>query len=271
MVVEWDAGNSLEFYGSLIGAGGTIVLGCVAYWQTKRANAQAAAANDISSTLLKIEQQRYEMDLRPLVIVNSCTADIQDHFDILKQNSEMRYDVNEKELRINVLFEDDKNEIVAKTIEAKPSGNEVLCIKLSLLNTTNSIIAFQYNGMIETKASAPFDTKRVTAGGLNQRIDSISLVPGEAGALTLYAPEEKWEAHRSVFTIVLVLMNRHGEKYLHSFNFALYAIGTSPKWDERNKNRVIYYEASDYCSTAFKSEDFKRRKAELFPDTEMQN
>jgi len=55
---RWDAGNVLEFYGALIGAGGTIVLGYVAYWQTKRANEQADKANQISESLIALEQSK---------------------------------------------------------------------------------------------------------------------------------------------------------------------------------------------------------------------
>ena len=57
-VARWNAGNVLEFYGSIIVAGGTIILGYVAYWQTKKANEQADKANELSEKLIALEQNK---------------------------------------------------------------------------------------------------------------------------------------------------------------------------------------------------------------------
>jgi len=58
LVARWEAGNVLEFYGAIVGAAGTAVLGYVAFWQTKRAHAQADRANEISEKLIALEQNK---------------------------------------------------------------------------------------------------------------------------------------------------------------------------------------------------------------------
>ena len=63
-ITEWRASDVLSYYGSILGAIGTIALGIVAIYQTKK-------ANDISEKLLQIE----ETHLSPQIDLRAITSD----------------------------------------------------------------------------------------------------------------------------------------------------------------------------------------------------
>jgi len=69
MTAQWEAGNVLEFYGALVGATGTIALGYVAYWQTKKAHEQTDKANKIASDVLQEMILQREQAERPYVVI----------------------------------------------------------------------------------------------------------------------------------------------------------------------------------------------------------
>jgi len=198
---SWEAGDLLTFVG-------TIALGYVAYWQTYK-------ASKTEDRLFKIEEDRYNLELRPFVMVTDFMAYAKDEIDIIK-NPDKPY--------IRVAPDDD-------------TGN-ILCIEFSITNTTNSFITATYDGASSKRKN---DETHFSWGysSANQKSGIIPLQANETGSFVLYAPPSFFEncfAFQKV-RISFILENRLAERFSESLSviptsLSCNTIGCSPddKW-----------------------------------------
>lgn len=192
----WGAGDLLTFVG-------TIVLGYVAYWQTN-------TANETSDRLLRIDEARYKLELRPFIMVADYSAYIKNNYSIITNPD-----------KVYIMVDKPEND-----------NDDVLCIEFTLLNTTNSYITAKYS-------SAEFSKAKKWAHGLpNQKDDILRLLPNESKKLVLYAPPTEFQ-HLIAEKVKLrfILENRLGERYAEYFHIIIAALngnvfGSSPtgKW-----------------------------------------
>ena len=207
---EWNAEDALQFYGAIIGAGGTIVLGYVAYWQTKRANEQSDNANEISNRLLSIEESRDKLELRPFIMVTDFKA----------------YAKIECEL-IN-----DPDQLYISVAPNTDFKGYVLCIEMTLANTTKSFITAEYY------RAAVDDGPSWGLSAGNQGNLKIAINGGETGKVVFYAPSSFFESMRErIVRFRFILENRIGKRYAQEFDMIITSItpdtvGCSPtgKW-----------------------------------------
>jgi hypothetical protein len=180
----WDAGDLIAFVG-------TIVLGYVAYWQTGN-------ANETNDRLLKIEEARYKLDLRPFVMVSDYSAYIKNNFDIIT-NPDKTY----------IMVSNPDND-----------HDEVLCVEFSLLNTTNSYVSAKYSDAIFS------DSDRKWAHCLpNQKDDIVRLQPSESKPLVLYAPPAEFtKLIGEKIKLRFILENRISERYAEYFYINIIAL-----------------------------------------------
>lgn len=169
----WEAGDLLTFVG-------TIVLGFVAYWQTNK-------ANETEDRLLRIEENRYKLELRPFFMITDYKAYAKKKIDII---------MNPDKTYIDVAPTDDESE-------------DILCFELSLTNTTSSFITAKCDSIISDKKG------RWGHGLANQKDDIVSIQPNETSAIVFCAPPSffKKDFRGEKIQLKFILENRLAKRY----------------------------------------------------------
>lgn len=164
-------------------------------------------ANELSEKLIKMEEDRYKLEMRPFAFVSNWEA----------------YEISAEELV------DDPTKKYIQIGEYK-TGN-ALGIALELTNTTQSCISVSYScGTAE-------DQKRCWGNAaLNQGNLKMTLSSGEKDQFILYASPEfmKKQLHQRI-TVELILENRFAERYRESFVLIITSLSdkvslTPSKW-----------------------------------------
>jgi hypothetical protein len=173
----WEAGDLITFVG-------TIVLGYVAYWQTNK-------ANEVSDRLLRIEEARYKLELRPFIMITGYKAYAKNESDIIK-NPDRTY--------ISIAKRDKETD-------------DVLCIEMELTNTTSSFITASFGGAItENEHNWGYALT-------NQERHIISIQPNGIGNIVFYAPwsffDEDFRGSR--IRLKFILENRLSKRYAERF------------------------------------------------------
>ncbi|MCL1806782.1 MAG: hypothetical protein FWG31_03665 [Oscillospiraceae bacterium] len=190
----WGAGDLITFVG-------TITLGYVAYWQTYK-------ANETEDRLLKIEENRYKLELRPFVVVANYFAYAKTQLDII----------------------DNPDKTYVMVGKPEKDTDDVLCIELSLLNTTASYVSAKYEN---AEIIGSDDTWSHSLP--NQKDEIIRLQSGETKPLVLYAPPKQFEDLKSEkIKLRFILENRFCDRYAEYFHIIIAALdgnlhGYSPK------------------------------------------
>lgn len=180
----WEAGDLITFIG-------TITLGYVAYWQTYK-------ASKTEDRMLKIEETRYKLELRPFIMVVDYSAYIKNNLDIVR-NPDKTYVMVEKPAK---------------------DTDDVLCIEFSLLNTTNSYVSARYSS-----ANIVGSDKIWEHGVPNQKDDIIRLQPDENKPLVLVAPPNQFQNLISkTIKLRFILENRFSDRYAEYFHIIITAL-----------------------------------------------
>lgn len=174
----WEAGDFISFVG-------TMVLGYVAISQTER-------ANKMSERILKIENNRYKLDIRPFVMVTDWKA----------------YELKSEQL----LFNPAKLYI---QIGEHQDATSALGLCLFLQNTTESYLTLEYSQGYSKKVK--WDNNAT-----NQPNRKLCLSSGESKEIVFYAsPEYMISLISEVITIEFIMENRFAERYQESFDLIL--------------------------------------------------
>ena len=192
----WGAGDFITFVG-------TMVLGYVAYWQTNN-------ANETNDRLLKLEEARYKLELRPFIMVTDFKA----------------YAKIESELLIN------PDRLYIQVAPNADLRQHVLCIDMALTNTTNSFITAEYSGA-KSEDGAEWRNSVGNQGNLK-----IAINGGNTGNVVFYAPSDFFKGMCGQhIRFRFILENRLSKAYAQEFDMIVTAlsgtsVGCSPtgKW-----------------------------------------
>ena len=189
----WEPGDLITFVG-------TITLGYVAWQQSKMANDMANQANstpnqanEFSKALLKIEQSRYKLELRPFFMIANWKAYKMDLIAIQLLPDKLYFQVGDCE-----------------------QSGEVLCLSFVAINTTQSYISIEYktahcrNGTNWMHATA------------SQQNEKITLPQGASAEIVFYAKPEFFEQQTAnLISMEFYIENRFTERYLQTFDMMI--------------------------------------------------
>ena len=180
----WNGEDVLAFYGAILGAGGTIVLGVVAWKQNDR--------------LLRLEETKYTLEVQPLVILADWSV-------------KAFYDFFQSDERGETIW-------VSSSNEAKSdNGVESQVINLQLVNSTNSFMTVEFLQVKNCISGLPLNWQKTYINKTNHK---LRLKAGEEGSLALFLPLQEFEdaISNGALRFSLILENRFGVKYIEEFD-----------------------------------------------------
>lgn len=180
----WAGADALSFYGAILGAGGTIVLGVVAWKQNDR--------------LLRLEETKYTLEVQPLVI-------------LVDWSVKAFYDFFQSDDRGETIW-------VSSSNEAKSdNGVESQVINLQLVNSTNSFMTVEFLQVKNCISGLPLNWQKTYINKTNHK---LRLKAGEEGSLALFLPLQEFEdaISNGALRFSLILENRFGVKYIEEFD-----------------------------------------------------
>lgn len=178
---------------------GTIFLGIIALWQTKK-------ANGLSARLTKIEENRDEMDRQPSVLLT--------HWGGVKTDFKSTV-VNPDTLYYNI----------SCGLEKSGDDEEIQTLLLYFTNTSNSYTILRLYDVIVTDTSASNFGAVISKWKWslsNQQSASIAIAPGDTCKIGFWGEKKVFDLALSNRTSMrLHLENRYGQRYIESFDFIL--------------------------------------------------
>lgn len=193
---DFEASDVLSFLGDFISAIGTILLGWYAIIQTDK-------ANDTNDRLLAIEEQRYQEDHQPVIVVDSVIL----HNTSFKNtplylDANKQYDTGSRLYYVDAAFEKSVNE-------------ERACIEIKITNTGRTGI---YNCQIKSISSVPEELKYGIQNIDSFHSASFSLSPSNSMPIHLYVYPNVIERfsimNLNQIKITLECVNNYNEKYI---------------------------------------------------------
>ena len=179
---EWSAGDLLGYVGTILSFIGTIVLGFLALEASNK-------ANDLSQKVIKLEEERYRLDVRPFVLVSNWKA-----YEI--NSNELIYSPKMKYIRVGDY-----------------QSGTALGLALELTNTTESYVSVEYSS-----GTTRNPEKCWTKTAVNQQNLKMMLAPGEKDEFVFYAaPSFMKEQEHQRIKIELILENRFSKRYKENF------------------------------------------------------
>lgn len=179
---EWEAGDILGYIGTMLSFAGTIVLSILALQASQK-------ANNLSEKVIKLEEDRYLLELRPFVLVSDWKA----------------YEIDPKQL-----IDDPKLKYIQI---GEVQTEKVVGLALQLTNTTQSCITVQYSVGRSRNPDNSWGNAAV-----NQENLKMSLAPGAKDEFVFYAKQSFMEkqCHQRI-TVELILENRFSKRYKETF------------------------------------------------------
>ncbi len=211
----WGAGDLITFVG-------TIVLGYVAYWQTNN-------ANETSDRLLKIEEVRYKLELRPFFMVSDYKAYVKKEWDII---------TNPDKIYISIAGKDKETE-------------HVLCFEMEIINTTSSFITARF-------ASATTENQVKWGNGMaNQKGDVVLMQPSGTGKVVFYASPSFFEKNfrGSRIQMKFILENRLAKRYAEYFTLIPHALSCDTVGCSRDGEWFIGMVIQEYSISRFDKDE----------------
>lgn len=174
----WTAGDLISFIG-------TIVLGCITVWQTKK-------ANEVSLKLMEIENNRHKLETQPFVMIVDYQAYNVD-WQTIQNNPEQIY------IAIGDL--DNKNDLVA--------------LALTFQNTTESFLTLEYK-------KGTSSALRLGKSMVNQPNFKLYLQPSDSDTIILYADRSIMnKLVKECTTLEVILENRVAERYIETVDIII--------------------------------------------------
>ena len=183
-VTVWDGADVLAFYGAILGAIGTVVLGVVAWKQNER--------------LLTLEETKYNLEMRPFVILTDWKVETFSLSALLSNLSQAR-------LTHCYL-------VVGEIQKAN------LQVFVTFTNTTQSFLTVQYDKSEYIQNRTCTEWGRACISTLNSK---LAIQPnGNADICFLGTRETLYETfNKGTIKMSLILENRIGNKYIEEFDF----------------------------------------------------
>ena len=190
-ITMWGASDVLNFYGSLLSFAGTVVLGALALWQNNK-------ANDMNERLMKIENERFKLELQPYVLVTNWRLESKDIIDLILSPQKLYIQIQNSQIE----------------------ELECACLSLNLANTSNSVTIVNY-----IDANVYHNEKFIESWSnstANQQNSKIYIPCGEIGEISFYCSKEKMFSFLGKkISINLILENRYGERYKEIFDIVI--------------------------------------------------
>lgn len=181
-----SADGMLGYIIGIISAVASVIVSIIAIKQTSQANA-------MSEKLMKLEESKYNLELRPFVLVSGWSA-------FGKKLCEI---VNCR----------DKVYICAENTNA----DTISCLSITLTNTTQSFLTIQHKGAFDHDSKSFWEN-----GGSLVSAKSAPLPAGESQEIIYYASDfffNKAISHKISFEFIL--KNRFSESYIESIDIIL--------------------------------------------------
>lgn len=197
---DFEPDHILSFLGDYIASIGTILLGWYAIKQTDK-------ANDTNDRLLAIEEQRYQEDHQPVIVVDSVIL----HNTSFKNtplylDADKQYDTGSRLYYVDAAFEKSVNE-------------ERACIEIKITNTGRTGI---YNCQIKSISSVPEELKYGIQNIDSFHSASFSLSPSNSMPIHLYIYPNVIERFATMklnqIKITIECVNNYNEKYIISLS-----------------------------------------------------
>ncbi|WP_294458498.1 hypothetical protein [uncultured Allofournierella sp.] len=183
-ITVWEGADVLAFYGALLGAIGTVVLGLVAWRQNER--------------LLKLEETKYNLEIRPFVILTDWKVSPFDIRDTLERFSNGKIDP-----------------CYIDTGDLEHADFQVF---LTFTNTTDSFVTAKYykSEYVKTKEDTGWQPAAIFSLNLKMRMQ-----PNENGEICLLGTRDSLNNafKAGIIKIYFLMENRLGDKYLEEFHF----------------------------------------------------
>lgn len=222
---ELSADGVLTYVIEAISAIATIALALVAVWQTRH-------ANEISKSMLKIEEHRRIMEVRPFVMVTGWRGVF----------------IDDKE---KVLLHPDKMYIeVGDCRKDKLAG-----LELSIQNVTNGYLSLSFS-----EAKSEVDIWKPSYS--SQPKMSVSILPGEVGTITFVAVPEFFKSQESkTIHFEFILENRFSNRYKEEFDVIL--VSFTDDCVHKDGEYYCYLNVQNFSIARFET---KKEKMELVPE-----
>jgi hypothetical protein len=195
------AGELLSFYGSVLAFIGTMSLGSLALWQNIR-------ANNINKRVSLLESKRLIFDFQPFVLVSDWKIEIlpQKHVETIETG------------------------LCIQIGKVDESDLKVACLKLNLINTSNTYTIVNYKSGISTKDNGSNVITWMNST-TNKHNGKIYLGIGDESSIRLYcSKEEMINILQRKIAIELILENRFGDRYQESFELYIRNSISTQNW-----------------------------------------
>lgn len=206
---ELSADGVLSYVIEVISAISTFALALVAIWQTINANDMSDKANALSGRMLKIEEDRNRMEIRPFIMVTGWRGiEIQDKTKVFLHPDELYVEVEN--------YGEDK---------------PLVGLELSIQNVTNGYLSAQFNGA----KSKQCEWKQSYS---NQSKMSVSILPGDTHKIIFVATHDFFNNQEGdIIHFEFILENRFSNRYKEEFDIFITSF----------TNKCIHQEGEYYC------------------------
>lgn len=212
---ELSADGVLAYVIEAVSAVATFTLALVAVWQTKKANnlteqanAMTNQANDISKRMLKIEENRNKMEIRPFVMMTGWRGVV-------------------IEDKARVFFYPDKMYIEVDNCDK----DELAGLEFTVQNVTNGYLSVIFDG-------AKSKTCDWNVSYSSQSKMSVSILPGEVGTIVFVADPDFFKAQESdTIHFEFILENKFSNRYKEEFDVIITSF----------TDDCVYKEGEYYC------------------------
>lgn len=184
-ITVWEGADVLAFYGALLGAIGTVVLGLVAWRQNER--------------LLRLEETKYNLEMRPFIILTDWKVSSFSVQDILANPSEAK--LAPCYLAVGDIYKAD------------------LQIFITFTNTTDSFLTAEYHRSEYISNQESTSWSRAAIGSLNSK---LRIQPNASADICLLGTKDSLMEtfEKGEIKTYFFMENRIGEKYVEEFVFS---------------------------------------------------
>ena len=193
-VTMWGAEDVLSFYGDYLSFLGTLILGAITVFQTKK-------ANDISDRLLHIEENRDRQEETPFVVVCNWMA-------VPKEKNEIIYSPQ-------MLY-----------VGVDEETNKYICLQLEFVNTSRTYVQLEYSAVHFSNQKLKWKHEYTSTSNTK-----LHILPHDTAEINFYASEKFWGKFiNEKMVMEFILINGLGKRYKETFQLLILEM---KKYDEK--------------------------------------